>query len=117
MSTDKKIIYRIAFIQDEDLVELYAEQVSESDLFGFITIEKLLFGETSTLVVDPSVERLKEQFKGVTRTFVPMHSILRIDEVEKEGVSKMKPIQGGQGKVSHISSLYNAKKGEPREKE
>ena len=47
------------------------------------------------MVVDPSEERIKAEFAGVRRTYVPLHSVLRIDEVEKEGVSKITKAEGG----------------------
>jgi len=83
MSDNEKVVFKVVYIEDESIVELYAKQVSESDMFGFIIIENIIFGENSTLVVDPSQERLKEQMKGVKRTYIPVHSIIRIDEVKK----------------------------------
>ena len=48
-----------------------------------IEIEELVFGERSKLLIDSSEERLKSEFEGVRRTYVPLHSVLRVDEVEK----------------------------------
>ena len=45
--------------------------------------------ETSRLVVDPSEERLQREFEGVRRTFIPIHSVVRIDEVQKQGTAKI----------------------------
>lgn len=39
----------------------------------------------STLVVDPSEEVLQREFEGVERTFIPLHSIVRVDQVAKRG--------------------------------
>jgi hypothetical protein len=39
--------------------------------------------------LDPSHEKLKDEFADVTRTYVPMHSVLRIDEVKKQGTAKI----------------------------
>ena len=50
---------------------------------------ELVFGEKTRVVVDPSEERLQREFAGVKRCFLPMHSILRIDEVEKQGASRI----------------------------
>ncbi len=85
----KKLIYRISFLNQDSVYEVYARHVGESDMFGFIEIEEFVFGETTQLLVDPSEERLKTEFSGVKRTYIPMHSILRIDEVDKEGVAKV----------------------------
>lgn len=83
----KESLFRITFINQETIYEIYAKKMYESDLFGFIEIEDFVFGETS-LVISPAEERLKIEFNDVKRTYVPMHAILRIDEVKKEGVSK-----------------------------
>ncbi len=47
-----------------------------------------MFGERSTVVVDPTEERIKAEFNEVKRTYLPMHSVLRIDEVKKQGVAR-----------------------------
>ena len=82
-------IYKIIFQNQGETFEVFAEGVSHGSLFGFVEVEGLLFGERTQVVVDPSEERLKSEFKGVQRIFVPMHSVVRIDEVEKEGVSRI----------------------------
>ena len=69
--------------------EIYAKNVHHSAMFGFIEIEKLLFGEKTSVVVDPTEENLKNEFSGVERTYIPMHSIIRIDEVKKQGAAKI----------------------------
>lgn len=87
-------IFRIAFFNQNEVYEVYARQIYQSEIYGFVEIEEFVFGERSQVVVDPSEERLKQQFTGVTRSFVPMHSIIRIDEVEKEGVAKITEAKG-----------------------
>ncbi len=85
----KKTMYRVTFVNHERIYEVYAKRVGQGNLFGFVAIEEIVFGETSTVVVDPGQERVKNEFQGVKRTHIPMHSILRIDEVDKEGVAKI----------------------------
>jgi len=80
-----KTIYRISFVSAGEVYEIYAASVSPGGIFGFIEVEELLFGERSKLLIDSSEERLKTEFEGVKRTFIPMHAVLRIDEVEKAG--------------------------------
>ena len=82
-------IYKVIFNNQGEIFEMFAEGVSHSSMFGFVELEGLLFGERSSVVVDPSEERLKSEFKGVQRVFVPMHAVVRIDEVEKEGVPRI----------------------------
>ena len=48
-----------------------------------------MFDAKTQLVVDPSEEKLKAEFNGVKRSFIPIQAIIRIDEVEKSGVSKI----------------------------
>ena len=80
-----KTIYRINFLSAGEVYEIYASSVAQGGLFGFIEVEELLFGERSKLLIDSSEERLKTEFDGVKRTFIPLHAVLRIDEVAKAG--------------------------------
>ncbi len=90
-----KSIFKIVFVSQGQVYEIYARNVGHGSLFGFVEIEKLVFGERSSVVVDPSEEKIKTEFAGVTRTYLPMHSIIRIDEVEKQGMSKVSKLEGG----------------------
>lgn len=99
MST--KQIYKIIFYNNEDIFEIYATHVFASDLYGFVEVEQLLFGEKSQLLVDPSEERLKNEFSGVKRTFIPMNAVVRIDEVEQTGTPK---VSGVRNSVMHFPS-------------
>ncbi|MEX2367604.1 MAG: DUF1820 family protein [Pseudohongiellaceae bacterium] len=82
-------IYKITFLNKGKIYEMFAKNVYQSELYGFIEIEDYMFGERSQMVVDPSEEKLKAEFAGVKRSLVPMQAIMRIDEVEKEGVCKI----------------------------
>ncbi len=82
-------IYKIVFLNQNQVYELYASQIFQSDLYGFIEIEGFLFGERSQMIVDPAEEKLKNEFTSVRRSYIPMHAVIRIDEVEKEGVAKI----------------------------
>lgn len=96
----KKSLYRITFYNQESVYEIYARSISESEMFGFLQVEELAFGENTTLVVDPSEERLKMEFSEVKRTYLPMQSIIRIDEVSRQGVAKVRDRGDADGKVS-----------------
>ena len=84
-----KKVYKVIFYNNEEIFEVYAAHVFPSEMYGFIEVEALLFGERSQLLVDPSEEKLKTEFNGVKRTYIPMNAIVRIDEVEQEGTSKV----------------------------
>ena len=90
-----KQLYKVVFMSHGQVYEIYARNVSHGELFGFVEVEELVFGERTTLVVDPSEEKIKSEFENVRRTYLPLHSIIRIDEVEKQGVSKISKIEGG----------------------
>lgn len=97
----KKRVYRVSFHNQGKVFEVYARSVSQGALFGFVELEDLLFGEKSTVVVDPSEESLQREFAGVERTYIPMHAVIRIDEVEKRGTAK---IHGGEP-ASKVTAL------------
>ena len=59
----------------------------------FLEVEEFIFGSDDQLVVDPSSEKLKNEFKKVKKSFIPINSIQRIDEVDKHGeASKSKKV-------------------------
>src|SRR3989338_10837345 len=104
-SLKKDPIYRVLFIQNDKQYELYSKYLTEESLMGFIEIEELIFQDTkSGIVVDPAEEKLRVEFKGVKRSYIPLHTILRIDEVVKEGAARMtspEKIPVKTGNVSH----------------
>ena len=103
----KKRIYKIVFANQGKVYEIFAKSVSQGNLFGFVEIEGLLFGERTTVVVDPSEEALQREFAGVERTYIPLHAIVRIDEVEKRGTSKVHPISEAAAKVTPLpTAIY-----------
>ena len=87
-------IYRIVFVNQGKVYEIYARKVSHGSLFGFIEVEELVFGERSSVVLDPAEERIKSEFAGVKRSYLPLHAVIRIDEVRKQGVSKISAFEG-----------------------
>ncbi len=82
-------IYRITFLNKGQVYEVFARQVYQSEFYGFIEIEDYLFDERSQVLVDPSEEKLKSEFSGVKRSYVPLQAIVRIDEVEKAGSARI----------------------------
>ena len=60
-----KTIYKIMFMQLGEIYEIFAKQIYQSDMYGFIEVEEYIFNKSKQLVVDPSTEKLKNEFKGV----------------------------------------------------
>lgn len=103
----KKNVFRISFLNNGTVYEIYAKSVDQSEIFGFIEVEDIVFGETSSVVVDPSEERLKNEFQGVKCTLIPLHAILRIDMVEKEGAGKITVLPRDTNNISPFpNSVY-----------
>ena len=91
----KQPLFKVIFMSQGQVYEIYARSVGHGELFGFVEVEELVFGERTTVVVDPSEEKIKSEFENDRRTYLPMHSVIRIDEVDKQGVSKISKLEGG----------------------
>ena len=99
-------LFKVSYINQDKVYELYAKQVYESDMYGFLVIEEVVFGSQSDVVIDPSEEKLKAEFDSVKRSFIPFHNIIRIDEVEKQGLCKIKENKLG----TNVASFPNKSK-------
>jgi hypothetical protein len=66
------------------------------------------------VVLDPAEERIKGEFSGVKRTFLPMHSILRIDEVKKHGPAKITVLESGANVAQFPMPMYSTPPGEKK---
>ncbi len=103
MSTSN--LYRISFHNQNQVYEVYARLVSHGGMPGFVEVEKLVFGERSSVVVDPSEEKLKIEFENVERFYVPLHAVIRIDQVSKQGPARI--VAGGDSKVMPFAQYVN----------
>ena len=94
-------VYKIIFHNGKQVFEVFAKHIYQSDMWGFVEIEEIMFGERSAILVDPGEDKLKSEFSGVKRSYIPMQSIVRIDEVEKQGAAKIS--EGGEsGKIANF---------------
>lgn len=82
-------LYRVQFMVSGDRYEVYVKEVVQGNLWGFVEIADFVWNNHSELVIDTAEERLKSEFEGVSRTYLPMHNVLRIDAVEKRGIAKV----------------------------
>ena len=98
----KKGIYKVVFVQLGEIYEVYAEAIYQSDMYGFIEVEEYIFDQKSQIVVDTSEEKLKNEFKGVQRSYIPINCIMRIDEVDKKGTAKI--TSSDSAKITPISN-------------
>ncbi len=102
----EKHIYKIVFINREQVYEVYAKSVYQGDMYGFVIVEGFVFGEKSAIVLDPGEEKLRAEFEGVKRSFIPMHEIIRIDQVERQGIAKVISDKLSSNSGGNVSSLY-----------
>ena len=63
-------------------------------MYGFIEVEEYIFNKDKQLVVDPSSEKLKNEFSKVDRSYIPVNSIISIDEVNETGEARIKENKG-----------------------
>ncbi|GIX40755.1 MAG: hypothetical protein KatS3mg129_0488 [Leptospiraceae bacterium] len=91
MSENKKTkkLFKVLFFNQGKIYEIFAKNVQQSNLFGFIEIEDLVFGEKSQVLVDPNEDSIKKEFEHTKRLYIPVHSIVRLEEIDKE--TSLKP--------------------------
>ncbi|MGQ8364162.1 DUF1820 family protein [Glaciecola sp. 1036] len=106
--SQKSPIYKVQFISNGQRYEVFVKELTTSSIFGFIEIGDFVWNNHTEIVLDPSHEKLKDEFADVERTFVPMHNVLRIDQVAKQGSAKITQLSD---KVTAINSpIYTPKK-------
>jgi hypothetical protein len=91
---NEQLLYRIQFINNGKNYQLYVREIVPSTLFGFIEIADFVFDSQSTLLVDPSTEKLKTEFSGVNRSYIPLYSVIRIDAVTEKGNARISELGG-----------------------
>jgi hypothetical protein len=103
--TGKKL-YRVRFMNEGRIFELYAREVGQGMLFGFVEVADLVWGSKSDVIIDPGEQELRNEFNGVSRLHVPMHAVVRIDEVDKGGSAKIIPLPGGPKATATTVPVY-----------
>jgi len=93
--TDKRL-YKIIFLNSGKVYELYSEGVASSGLWGFIEVSDLVFDTTDGLVIDPTEEKMRQEFEGARVLHLPIQSVLRIEEVDKRGQCLIRDRKSGE---------------------
>ena len=102
--SNEALLYRIQFISNGERYELYVKTLMQGSLFGFIEIGDFVWDTHTSVVLDPSHEKLKSEFAEVTKTYIPMHNVLRIDAVKKKGSAKITQLENKSDKVTQFPS-------------
>lgn len=88
-----KTLYRISYITNNEVYELYAKAINSNDLLGFISLTDLVFEVNTGVVIDPIEERLKTEFSEVRTLHIPIQNVLKIEEVEQKKSCKIKALK------------------------
>lgn len=95
-------MYKVIFHNKDQVYEMYCQRVSGAEFsYGFVELSDFVFESSHELVVDPTEERLKEEFADVESIAVPMHAIIRIEKVKKRGQSVIRDGHAGE-KVTQL---------------
>jgi hypothetical protein len=95
-----KSLYKITFLNAGRVYDLYARQVASGSLWGFVEVSELVFDVNAGVVVDPTEERLRDEFGSTKVLHLPMQSIVRIEEVERKGPSAIRDATTGEKVVT-----------------
>lgn len=91
-----KPLYKIIFLNQGKVYELYSEGVTSSGLWGFIEVSDLVFETGEGLVVDPTEEKMRLEFASAKVLHLPIQSVLRVEEVEKRGKCLIRDRESGE---------------------
>ncbi len=89
-------MYRVSFLKHGKVYEMFCQDVNNSNLWGFVELSGLMFGEKGAVVVDPTEEKMRDEFEGVETLFLPMHSVLSIEKVKKRGQAVIRDRKSGE---------------------
>ena len=93
----RKTLYKVTFLSQGKSYELYAHQVGSSELWGFTAVSELVFEPRGEgLVVDPGEERLREEFGDTRVLHLPLHAVVKVEEVEKRGPVAIRDAASGE---------------------
>jgi hypothetical protein len=77
-----------------------ARHVGSGALWGFTEVGELVFDVHDGVVIDPTEERLRDEFGNTRVLHLPMHSIVRVEEVERKGQSAIRDATTGEKVVT-----------------
>ena len=99
-STRQNTLYKVTYHNHTNVNEVYARKDAASGLWGFTEVAELVFDVHEGLVVDPTEERLRDEFGNTKVLHLPMQSIIRVEEVERKGQSAIRDAATGEKVVT-----------------
>lgn len=104
--TDTRL-YKIIFLNNGKVYELFSEGVTTSGLWGFIEVSDLVFDTADGLVVDPTEEKMRQEFEDARVLHLPIQSVLRVEEVDKRGQCLIRDSESGEKVTPFPVSPHN----------
>src|SRR5690606_27727074 len=95
-----KPLYKVVLHNHGKVYELHARRVGASRIWGLTEVGELVFDVHDGVVVDPTEERLRDEFGDTRVLHLPMQSIVRVEEVEKKGQSAIRDAASGEKVVT-----------------
>ena len=90
-----RVLYKVTFLNAGKVYELYARRVVASALWGFTEVSDLVFDVGEGVVVDPTEERLRDEFAATRVLHLPVHSVVRVEEVDRKNTSTIRDAATG----------------------
>lgn len=90
-------LYKVSFLNQGQVYQLYCRRVIGSELsYGFLQVSDLLFETDDSVVIDPTEERLREEFEDVEVLHLPVNSVIRVEQVRKRGSAVIRDSKSGE---------------------
>jgi len=90
-------MFKITFFNHGKVYELYCEKVHGSELaYGFVEISGLIFADATSVVIDPTEEKMRDEFADVEVMHLPAHAIVRVEKVKKRGACVIRDSKSGE---------------------
>jgi len=89
-------MYKVVFLNQGKVYELFCAAVDSSSLWGFVELSGLTFDAESSLVVDPTEERMREEFADTELLILPIQSVMRVEKVKRKGSSVIRDKDSGE---------------------
>lgn len=75
--------YKVQFYDSKkEIMTFFAKKLNPSSFLGLIEVSEILFMD-SEIIINPDDEKVRKEFNGVSKTFLPLNTIVRIDEIDQ----------------------------------
>jgi len=81
----KKKLFKVVFIDEDKTIQtIHSLKLNPSSFLGLVEISDIVFIGRSEIIISPDDGKMKAKFKNVERSYIPLNSIVRIDELSLE---------------------------------